>query len=165
MLAVRSPNIVAAPMMNSNDQRFIISLTAREHLEQRMPARPSLQASRVASTGDYPIWSSRTRSDHLFPENPLLVDDVGFRHSHQLVPFVSLPPGVDQYGKREIEPLDERRNFLLGGDTIDADGEDDGNPSFSKFLYKTSIEGISSRQGLHHVAQKFRETIRLTKAS
>src|SRR5512146_1282546 len=32
------------------------------------------------------------------------------------------------------------------------------SPSFSKFLFRISIEGISSRQGLHQVAQKFRNT-------
>src|SRR4026207_1536012 len=31
-------------------------------------------------------------------------------------------------------------------------------PSFSKFLFKISIDGISSRHGLHHVAQKLRKT-------
>src|SRR5690349_263113 len=32
------------------------------------------------------------------------------------------------------------------------------SPSFSKFLFRISMEGISSRHGLHHVAQKFRKT-------
>ena len=31
-------------------------------------------------------------------------------------------------------------------------------PSCLKFRYRTSMDGISSRQGLHHVAQKFRNT-------
>src|SRR5689334_18945215 len=32
------------------------------------------------------------------------------------------------------------------------------SPSFSKFLFRISIDGISSRQGLHQVAQKFKKT-------
>src|SRR6478735_5498265 len=32
------------------------------------------------------------------------------------------------------------------------------SPSFSKFLFRISIDGISSRHGLHQVAQKFRKT-------
>src|SRR5262245_35418304 len=32
------------------------------------------------------------------------------------------------------------------------------NPSYAKFLLSISIDGISSRHGLHQVAQKFRKT-------
>ena len=121
-----------------------------------MSARGFLLHESWVNTLDYPVWSNHGDRS-LFREDPLLVDDVGFGHPHQLITFIGLAPGINQYRECEIQPLTNggisffvvTRSMLTARIT---------NPSFSKVLYKTSIEGISSRQGLHQVAQKFRNT-------